>query len=160
MSFCKLKSEIPRLFGTCPLVWMIAGFLIIALAWIFFQVFYFEKETVVSFSNVSFNVEIIESEKEKRKGLSGREFLNEKEGVLFIYDNENYYGIWMKEMLFPIDIIWIDKNLIVIDVKGNVYPETYPKIFYPQKPSMYILEINSGLIEKYEIEVGDKVKLN
>ncbi len=136
------------------------SFLIITLTWIFFQVFYFEKETVVSFSNISFNVEIAESEKEKEKGLSGREFLNEKEGLLFSYNSEDYHGVWMKEMLFPIDVIWIDKDLIVVDIKENVYPETYPEIFYSEKPSMYILEINSGLVKKHEIEVSDKVKLN
>lgn len=97
-------------------------------------------------------VDIADSDEERIRGLSGRE----EQSMLFIFDKEDFYGIWMKDMLFPIDIIWIDKDLKVVHVERDISPETHPEVFQPETKALYILEIPTGLIT---VEIGDIVDL-
>jgi len=61
----------------------------------------------------------------------------------------------MKEMHFPIDIIWINEEKRVIGLDRDVPPESFPEVFYPPSPVKYVLELNSGSVEKYGIDIGD-----
>ncbi len=98
-----------------------------------------------------------ETQTEKTKGLSGVIKMGENYGMLFIYNNPDKYGIWMKDMNFPIDIIWLDAEKKVIDIKENALPESFPNVFYPQSPATYIIELNAGTAEKEKINIGDIV---
>ncbi len=100
-------------------------------------------------------VEIADTPEQRAKGLSGRESLAENRGLLFIYDQPGLYGIWMKEMKFPIDIIWIDSNKKIISISKNIGPESFPEIFEPAVPAQYILEINAGFVDENRIKIGD-----
>src|SRR5437870_2235982 len=82
-----------------------------------------------------FNVAVVETKALQEKGLSGQKDLNSDEGMLFIFNKPDNYGFWMKGMLFPIDILWMDQNWRIIHIENFVKPETYPKIFYPNSPS-------------------------
>lgn len=117
----------------------------------------------VEFSKIYFqenavDLEIVKTEESRRMGLSGRISLPENSGMLFIFDRPDFYGIWMKDMNFPIDIIWLNENLEVVGLKKNVAPETFPEVFYPDNPAIYVLEINAGLAEKFGLESGYQVK--
>jgi len=102
-------------------------------------------------------VEFVSTEAERELGLSGRDSLKEDSGMFFVFDRPDFYGIWMKDMKFPIDIIWLDENLHVTSVVKEVFPQTFPKIFYPDKKSSYVIEVNTGFVEKSEIKIGDVV---
>jgi len=71
-------------------------------------------------NNNCFEVEIAKSQEEKKKGLSLREDLPFNSGMLFVYNKENFYSFWMKDMNFPLDIIWInaDNKIVHIEKKG------------------------------------------
>ncbi|OGY57883.1 MAG: hypothetical protein A3E61_02620 [Candidatus Colwellbacteria bacterium RIFCSPHIGHO2_12_FULL_43_12] len=97
-----------------------------------------------------FSVQIADSIDERDKGLSGRNSLGGKEGLLFVFDESDEYGFWMKDMKFPIDIIWIENNEVVY-VLPNVKPDSYPSVFYPPQPANKVLEINAGLSESLGI---------
>lgn len=99
--------------------------------------------------------EIVDEPLERSRGLSGRDEIKATEGMLFVWEKPDKYGIWMKEMNFPIDIIWIDEKSEVIYMKKNALPESYPEIFYPDKPAKYVLEVYSGFIEDHGIKNGD-----
>jgi len=77
--------------------------------------------------------------------------------MLFIFDNESLHGIWMKDMNFAIDILWIDEGYKVVDIKKDAKPESYPEVFIPEVPSKYVLEVNAGFLEENDIEIGDKI---
>jgi uncharacterized membrane protein (UPF0127 family) len=67
----------------------------------------------------------------------------------------------MKDMLFPIDIIWI-KDFKIVDIASNVLPEGAKnilelKVYYPKDKADKVLEINAGLAEKYGFKIGDEV---
>ena len=104
-------------------------------------------------------VDVADSVKEIKTGLSGRTTLETGQGMLFIFDKPDFYGMWMKDMNFPIDIIWIDENLQIIDIKTQVLQKSYSEIFYPAQKALYVIEVNAGFSELNNIKIGDKVIL-
>lgn len=91
--------------------------------------------------------------------MGGREKLPENSGMLFVFEKQDYYSFWMKDMLFPIDIIWIDKNKKIIDITHNAKPESYPKTFKPRFSAHYVLEVNSGWAEAAQVMIGELVEI-
>lgn len=105
-----------------------------------------------------FFVEIAETERALEKGLSLHPSLKDDQGMLFIFPRKDDYGFWMKDMLFPLDIIWLDSNLKVVGLEKNISPETYPNVFYPKAKSLYVLEISAGQTDLLNLNIGDTVK--
>jgi len=95
----------------------------------------------------------------RQQGLSGHAPLQENEGMLFVYqeDEDGMQGFWMKDMLFPIDIIWIDTEGRVITIAKNIQPESYPEVFYPARAAQYVLEVQAGFADAHAIAEGTKV---
>jgi len=77
--------------------------------------------------------------------------------MLFVFDKTSIVGIWMKDMLFDIDIVYVDENCIVVDYFDNVSPSSYPKIYYPSVPTKYVIEMNSGARLKSGIDKGTQL---
>lgn len=103
------------------------------------------------------SVELAESREQQEKGLGGRTGLPEGRGLLYLLAKPDFYTFWMKNMKFPIDIIWVDKNQKIIDITHNLTPDSYPRIFQPVKPAQIILEVNAGFAKKNGINIGDPV---
>ncbi|MBI5798663.1 MAG: DUF192 domain-containing protein [Candidatus Yonathbacteria bacterium] len=93
------------------------------------------------------------------KGLSGSKELKPNEGMLFIFQKSGLYGFWMKDMLFPIDIIWFDVNRHIVDVWENAAPDSYPKIFTPHAPAQFVLEVDAGFFAEHHLRVGNMFEL-
>ena len=110
--------------------------------------------------NLKIRIEVADTPEERVMGLSGRESLDENTGLLFIYGQPGIYGIWMKDMKFPIDVIWLDGNYLIADIAKDVQPDSFPKVFEPKVPAKYILEVNAGFTERNGIEVGDNLESN
>jgi uncharacterized membrane protein (UPF0127 family) len=134
----------------------------LVVAWIYFfartymSYSSFKKEKILIKSSLI--VGYIADTPEKRViGLSDRDFLPSNTGMLFKFDTSDIYGIWMKDMHFPIDIIWLDKNKVVVNLKHNVDPSTYPFVFYPPKASLYVLEVRAGFINDKGLKLGDEI---
>lgn len=110
-------------------------------------------------------VDIASTREEKAKGLSGRKNLGENEGMLFIFENKSRPSFWMKDMLIPIDIIWITDNKIV-GIEKNVpnpqltTPDSQLKLYSPHEGIDYVLEVNAGFSEMHAIETGNTVDLS
>jgi uncharacterized protein len=119
-----------------------------------------EKEvdmtSTVTIGSTRINVSVADTAEERTQGLSGRENLPENEGLLFIFEKSDRSGFWMKDMNFAIDIIWIDEQFSIIDIKENATPESYPEIFYPKQSARYVLEVPSGTVQSHNIKIGDK----
>jgi len=109
---------------------------------------------------MTLNVELADTPEKKEKGLSNKRSLAENQGMLFVFDHPDFYSFWMKDMFFPIDIIWIGKDLKIIDITKDVWPDTYPKNFKPSSPIKYAIEVNAGWILKNEIAMGTYVPLD
>ena len=109
--------------------------------------------------NVVVKAEIAALLTEKQKGLSSRNFMRKNSGMLFIFSQPDFYPFWMKDMKFPIDIIWLDENLQIINIEKNITPDTFPKKFMPQLPAKYVLEVNGGWSDKNEVKKGVNIKV-
>ena len=122
----------------------------------------FASKKDLTLANQTFKVQIADSEDKRIKGLSGKRNLPEDEGMLFIFDKKERYAFWMKDMNFPIDIIYIEDDKVV-DIKKNAQPlkdeESNPQTFKSSTPANYVLEINAGLADKYGIKNGDTITL-
>ncbi len=114
--------------------------------------------SIAHVGEIPISVEIVDSLEERRQGLSGRTEMKTS-GMLFVFDEPGYHQIWMKDMLFPIDIIWIDESLTVVGVERGVRPETYPKTFVPPVPVLYAIETEERYTDTFGIGVGNAVRL-
>ena len=103
--------------------------------------------------------ELADTRASRELGLSGRTSMGDDEGLLFAFDKPGRYGFWMKDMQFPLDIIWINENGIVVSIERGLTPESYPKTFMNQSEASYVLEINAGLAERFGLYLGSKVKM-
>ena len=110
----------------------------------------------IKIGNKEVFVEIADTEKELKRGLMGRTDLPEDYGMLFVFPVEAQHSFWMKDTLIPLDLIFIDKDNRVVDIKENFQPcEEEPcDIFRPENNVMYVLEVNAGFADKYKIEEG------
>ena len=109
--------------------------------------------------NIIFNVEIAKTIQERRTGLMNRKKLLNNEGMLFIFPRENIIQLWMKNTYIPLDVIFISKNKVIVDIKKNM-EKLSETIVKSKVKSRYALEFNAGLINKLNIEIGDKVLFN
>jgi uncharacterized membrane protein (UPF0127 family) len=112
---------------------------------------------VIYIESAPLYVTVANDPEEQRVGLSGTPSLPVNAGKLFIFDKEDYYGMWMKDMLFPIDILWIDNNFKIVHIEENVTPETYPDTFSSDVPARFVLETNAFFAKNSNVIVGDEV---
>ena len=123
------------------------------------QIEYFSKKNISILDkdknkSFSFVVEIAKSNNEKKKGLQCRKYLKENEGMLFIWDFEDYRYFWMKNTNVPLDLIFIDSNFKIVDIFSNAQPNTLDLITSKEK-AMYILELNAGISKNLGLKNGD-----
>jgi len=112
----------------------------------------------IRLAGVILKTELAITDASRALGLSGRAELREDESLLFVFDFPGRYSFWMKDMNFPIDIIWIDENLRVVYIKKNARPESYPESFTPDQDAKYVLEVVAGFSDKYGLKEGDRVE--
>lgn len=103
-------------------------------------------------------VEIVRTPEEQMRGLSGRESLAENGGMLFVYEEPLIPSFWMKDMNFPLDIIWIGEDKKIVDITENMLPETYPQTFQPKASVRYVLEVNAGWTQAHGISISDEAQ--
>lgn len=123
-------------------------------------VFFVQKQTPrhnVTINETTVRVEIADSSAERTRGLSNRPSLEADKGMLFVWDAPGRYGIWMKDMQFPLDIIWIGANKRVVDITKNATPTSYPQVFEPRESAQYILEVNAGFADQHSISTNTPI---
>lgn len=79
--------------------------------------------------------------------------------MLFVFDTEGEWGIWMKDMHFPIDIIWASQDGTVVTVAKDISPDTYPQAFYPSVPARYVLEVPAGFVAAHDVAEGSRLSI-
>ncbi|HIA91857.1 TPA: DUF192 domain-containing protein [Candidatus Saccharibacteria bacterium] len=106
----------------------------------------------------TFDLLVADEPHEQITGLSGREGLDDDRAMLFVFDESAQHGIWMKDMLFSIDIVWLNSEKRVVHIESNISPDTYPRIFKPEENSKYVIEFNAGAVAKLGLSAGDTVE--
>jgi uncharacterized membrane protein (UPF0127 family) len=99
---------------------------------------------------------VMRTQAELTRGLSGTDSLAADQAMLFVFSHDDKWAIWMKDMKYPIDIVWLDSGGQVIHTVKNAQPSGYPKEqFRPGSSSRYVIELASGTIEQTGIKNGD-----
>ncbi len=106
------------------------------------------------------SAEISDDDCKRELGLSFKETLPNNEGMFFIFPENGNYQFWMKDMRFPIDIIWISEDFSIVHIEKNIAPSTYPSVFGKNIFAKYVLEVYSGFSEKNNLKVGNKLKID
>lgn len=118
---------------------------------------YYPELVPVVIGSTTVQASVADSIPERIKGLSGTPYLPEGVVKLFAFGAEGEHGIWMKDMNYPIDIIWIAKSGVIVHIEENVSPETYPESFSSPKPAWYVIEAQAGFVGAKKIALGDEV---
>jgi uncharacterized membrane protein (UPF0127 family) len=112
----------------------------------------------VNLGGIRVSVDLAVTTREKMLGLSGRQSLAEDKGLLFIFDESSEHAFWMKDMNFPIDIIWISSDLKIVSIKQDASPLYFPETYKSDQASQYVLEVVAGFSAKNNLKVGEKVE--
>jgi uncharacterized membrane protein (UPF0127 family) len=122
-----------------------------------------EKQQV-SINNHVFEIETAKTPEEQMQGLQNVEELADNKGMLFINQEEEMKTFWMYKTLIPLDIIFIDKDLRIINIETATPCESIDAFkcakYSSKKPAQYILEINAGLSQTIGIKTNDKLITN
>ena len=103
--------------------------------------------------------ELAVTDAERQLGLMFRDKLDPDQGMLLVFEQEDYYSIWMKNMKIPLDILWLDKEKRIVHIERNVPPckeEPCPS-YISKLPSLFVLEIKSGEAERNNIKLYDRL---
>lgn len=121
-----------------------------------------QKSTQVRIKDLNIDATLANNQNTRKKGLSKTESLQLNSGMLFVFERAGDWGIWMKDMKFAIDIIWINDEKQIVAIAKNVPPQPKTKdkdliVYKPGKDAKYVLEINAGLSDRYNLVDGDVV---
>lgn len=122
-----------------------------------------QKKPQAKINNKTFALYVAKSGKDKEIGLSKYNKISENQGMIFQFEKDGFYPFWMKEMKFPIDIIYINDGKIVTVYKNVPTPSSSnpsPPIYTNLEPADTVLEVNAGLSQKYNFKEGDKVSFS
>lgn len=103
-------------------------------------------------------VEVAQTPEEQSYGLKGRKHLGKDEGMLFIFDIEDYHAFWMKDTLLPLSIAFIGKDGRIVWIT-DMKPLTSDS-HVPPKPIRYALEMNKGWFSSHGVKAGDVVRFS
>ncbi len=115
------------------------------------------QQIIVSINNYTLTADLALSDEQRTKGLAVKDSLKENEGMLFLLDNPRS-GFWMKDMKFPIDILWLNSDKEIVHIEERLEPcgSTCPS-YVPDEDSKYVLETIAGFSDKHDLKEDDKV---
>ncbi len=143
------------------IIWAGVGSLLVAIvAVIIFFVMNYARETTVVLGDGVFSTRVAVTSVDHARGLSGTEELKPHQAMLFVFESDEIHDIWMKDMKFAIDVVWLDKEKRVIHTESSLSPASYPKSYGPKKPTRYIVELPAGTVEGKNITKGKQASFN
>lgn len=114
------------------------------------------NQATLKLHGATHNITILRTEAELQKGLSGTSNLPEGSAMVFVFPRDDKWGIWMKDMNYAIDIVWLNKDKKVVHMVKDAQPSSYPSTtFAADGESRYVIELPSGTIERTGITKGD-----
>ena len=111
-------------------------------------------------------VQIADTESLRVRGLMFQDELSYHEGMLFVFDEPGTRSMWMKNMQFPLDILWFDENGNIVSIEKNVPPCITPlevmsckSVGVSADNAQYVLELTAGYVDKYEVTENSQLEL-
>ncbi|MGQ0792071.1 MAG: DUF192 domain-containing protein [Nitrosopumilaceae archaeon] len=120
----------------------------------------------VKIDGIVLEVQIADTDPRQARGLMFQEQLPLDEGMLFVWGDANKRSIWMLNMQFPLDVIWIDDNNKVVFIEKNVPPcktaletVTCPSYKGGSKDAKYVLEVTAGFVDAFKITTESTLEI-
>tara|TARA_R100001082_G_scaffold108013_1_gene82693 strand:+ start:1 stop:1743 length:1743 start_codon:yes stop_codon:yes gene_type:complete len=110
------------------------------------------KEEYASFGEQTFDVRLANTDETRARGLMDVHSMPDGDGMLFVFDEEDHHGIWMKNTYIPLDVVWINEEGTIVDI-ATLQPHDL-NTRMPSKPAKYVLEVNAGT---FTGSVGDNI---
>ena len=140
---------------------LIVGMILVLLMGIIVWFVVLSKKPTAIINGQSFTLYVAKTQKEKEIGLSKYNKLPQNMGMIFIFDKPGSYNFWMRNMKFPIDILFIKDGLTTTIYRNAEKPKDQNQnlfVYQPKFPIDKVLEISAGLSEKYNIKEGNTIK--
>ncbi len=104
--------------------------------------------------------ELAMTPEQRQLGLMFREGINADQGMLLVFEEEDLFAIWMKNMKFALDILWLDQEKRIVHIECDVPPcRAEPCATYsPQIPSRYVLELQAGSVKQNSLKLYDRLE--
>ncbi|HSW99950.1 MAG TPA: DUF192 domain-containing protein [Patescibacteria group bacterium] len=102
----------------------------------------------------AYRLEVADTMSTRELGLGNRPSLPTDQGMLFSFSHESVQCFWMKDMQFPLDIIWLDRGKRVVHIAHDVTPASYPRNYCPSNPAQYVIELNAGQASRATVQKG------
>ena len=116
------------------------------------RLFKAETDSLIS----KYDIEIAETDYERQRGLMDRTSMKDDQAMLFIFPDVQVRSFYMKNTKIPLDIIYLDGNKTIVSFQKNAKP--FDESSLPSgAPAQYVLEINAGLSDEWQLEVGDRM---
>ncbi len=137
----------------------------VGLLWLAFRFMpfipFFDQSAMMRFPDkTEWQVDVARSPQALERGLSGRESLLKGEGMLFVFPSAGRPMIWMKNMKFPLDIIWLNQWIIVDKVESAPLAGQNPEVSYlPEADADMVLEVPAGTMQKHGLKLGDPLDI-
>ena len=122
-----------------------------------FIIFQPRKENKIILGNSEFSAILADTQELRIKGLSEKGNISSSEAMLFKFDEPARQCMWMKDMNFDIDILWLNQSKKVVHIKENITPQSYPESFCAND-AKYVVEIRAGMVKEAGIKIGDLAK--
>lgn len=110
---------------------------------------------------VVLEVEVADTPEARARGLMLRRSLPETAGMLFVFEEEQRWGFWMKNTLIPLSIAFIDRYWKIVDIQDMTVapnPQEGPFTIYESRaPARYALEVRQGLFRRYNAGIGTRI---
>jgi uncharacterized membrane protein (UPF0127 family) len=116
------------------------------------------RSTPIGAQRCTLSLELANTQELREKGLSGLSLLPASQGMLFIFDQVGTECMWMKDMKFSIDILWLDAHKTVTKVVTDISPETYP-MQYCAENTAFVIEVAAGVSNTPGLQVGSRINL-
>jgi uncharacterized membrane protein (UPF0127 family) len=113
----------------------------------------------ISLGEVNVQASVADTLEERIAGLSNVPALPQDVVKLFVFEGDGPQSIWMKDMQFPLDIMWFDAEGALVHLEEGVSPDTFPQSFASPIPARYVVEANAGFVVEHRIGLGDRLIL-
>jgi uncharacterized membrane protein (UPF0127 family) len=129
---------------------------------IFLKHFQKYKYVDVGIGSLNIKAKISDTLTKKIIGLMYEKNISSKEGMIFIFNKETNIPIWMRNMKFSIDVLWLDSNKKIVHIEKNLKPARMLdfRTYGGHIKARYVVEIKSGLVKKHHINRNSEVSIN
>jgi uncharacterized membrane protein (UPF0127 family) len=134
---------------------IVGGVVVIVIAAaVYMMISKFQPTVSLRLGDGVFDARLAKTPPDRKKGLGGVISLDAKEALILAFPSDDEWGIWMKDMRFPIDIIWLDKDRKVVYIVKNASPEDSTNAtFTPKTPARYVIEVAAGTVDSKTINI-------